>query len=116
MNIGKWRKTETAPLRIGFLFNHDQIHQIAHSLPVADALAARLPNALISLAVTNTRIKHEVKRRPGSNLPANLEVKRLGIHTAGSRLLTGALGKLVPAAKLLLYRDNLGSGPIKVIA
>lgn len=26
--------------RIGFLFNHDQIHQIAHSLPIALALAA----------------------------------------------------------------------------
>ncbi|WP_381510487.1 hypothetical protein [Sphingorhabdus buctiana] len=107
MNIGTWRKAETALLRIGFLFNHDQIHQIAHSLPVANALAARLPNALISLAVTNTRIEHEVKRLLGSNFPANLEVKRLGIHTAGSRLLTNALGKLVPAAKVLLYRDNL---------
>lgn len=107
MNIGKWRKAETAPLRIGFLFNHDQIHQIAHSLPVADALAARTPNARISLAVTNTRIEHEVKRFLGSSFPANLEVKRLGIHTAGSRLLTNVLGKLVPAAKLLLYRDNL---------
>jgi hypothetical protein len=26
-------------MRIGFLFNHDQVHQVAHSLPIALALA-----------------------------------------------------------------------------
>ncbi len=107
MNIGKWHKAEPAPLTIGFLFNHDQIHQIAHSLPVAHALATRLPHARVSLAVTNNRIEHEVKRLLGSKFASNLEVKKLGIHTASSRLLAGALGRLVPAAKLLLYRDNI---------
>lgn len=107
MNISKWHKAERAPLTIGFLFNHDQIHQIAHSLPVAHALATRLPNARVSLAVTNNRIENEVKRLLGSKFPSNLEVEKLGINTASSRLLTGALGRLVPAAKLLLYRDNI---------
>ena len=28
-------------MHIGFLFNHDQLHQVAHSLPVAAALTRR---------------------------------------------------------------------------
>lgn len=92
---------------IGFLFNHDQIHQIAHSLPVAVALCEALPCARISLAATNQLIANEVKRLLGAAAPENLELLDLDIRSRLSRLMSKAVGRLLPAAKLLLYRDNL---------
>lgn len=107
MSVGKWRNAAQSALHIGFLFNHDQIHQIAHSLPVAKALASILVDARISLAVTNSRIANEVKRLLGSDCPANVEVRSLNVQSVGSQLVANALGKLLPAQKILLYRDNL---------
>lgn len=105
--MGRNDAAGTAPPRIGFLFNHDQIHQIAHSLPVAIALAEAMPAAQISVATTNSRIAAEVDRLLGTDMPSNLERLELGIRSFASRLLSKAFGKLLPAAKLLLYRDNL---------
>ncbi len=107
MNISQNDTRGTAPLRIGFLFNHDQIHQIAHSLPVAVALAAAEPDAKISIATTNSRNKAEVGRLLGSNTQPNFERIELQIRSFGSRLIEKIFGKLLPAAKLLIYRDNL---------
>ena len=39
-------------MRIAFLFNHDQVHQVAHSLPIALELAAASPDAEIIHAAT----------------------------------------------------------------
>ena len=59
--------------RIGFLFNHDQIHQIGHSLPVALALAARRrPDVEVVLITTSRRLRDEVERliaAQGERLP-----------------------------------------------
>ena len=50
-----------AVMRIGFLFNHAQIHQVAHSLPIALALARRTDfMGEIIIATTNDRIAAEV--------------------------------------------------------
>ena len=49
-------------MRIGFLFNHDQIHQVAHSLPIALALAERRRNWTSSSPTTNERLRNEVGR------------------------------------------------------
>ena len=107
MNISQNDTRGSAPLRIGFLFNHDQIHQIAHSLPVAVALASAEPDAKISIATTNSRNKAEVSRLLGSSAPPIFERIELQIRSFGSRLIEKMFGKLLPAAKLLIYRDNL---------
>ena len=49
-------------LRIGFLFNHEQIHHVAHSLPIALALARGDPDVTIVIATTNARLRAEVIR------------------------------------------------------
>ena len=107
MNIDQPDAAGSAPLRVGFLFNHDQIHQIAHSLPVAVALATTSPHLHVSIATTNHRIKAEVDRLLSDKRLANLERLELGIHTFVSRVANTIFGRLMPAAKLLLYRDNL---------
>ncbi len=92
--------------RIGFLFNHDQTHQIAHSLPIALALAARGEHRIV-LAYAKDSVRAEIERQADPALLARMELVKLGLRRADTRLLAGALERLVPATKLLLYRDNL---------
>lgn len=94
-------------MRIGFLFNHDQIHQVAHSLPIALALARRGDfDGQIVIATTHERIAAEVVRLGGPLVGSRIEHVRLGLKP-GSVRLSRLLGGMVPAAKLLVYRDNL---------
>ncbi|ETI65288.1 hypothetical protein C100_02680 [Sphingobium sp. C100] len=93
-------------MRIGFLFNHDQIHQIGHSLPIAMALAQGGFEGEIVVATTNERLAQEVRRVAGSLLESRITHVELSL-APGSERLTRFLGKIVPAGKLLLYRDNL---------
>lgn len=92
--------------RICFLFNHDQTHQLAHSLPIALALAARGTHRIV-LAYARDAIRAEIERQADPALLARVELVQLGLRRGGSQLLAGALERLVPATKLLIYRDNL---------
>ncbi|WP_395336165.1 hypothetical protein WBP06_19030 [Novosphingobium sp. BL-8H] len=94
-------------MRIGFLFNHDQIHQVAHSLPIALAMAERgYPGDLI-VATTTPALAQEVRRLGGAHIGTTIQHVELA-PSALSRSMDAVLGKVVPAAKLLIYRDNLG--------
>lgn len=92
--------------RICFLFNHDQTHQLAHSLPIALALAARGTHH-ITLAYARPAIRAEIERQADPALLGRMELVHLTLKRGGSQLLAGALERLVPATKLLIYRDNL---------
>jgi hypothetical protein len=94
-------------LKIGFLFNHDQIHQVAHSLPIALELARLNTGTEIILATTTPRIRAEVERLAGGAIGTSVRLQPLKLRRWTSRLLRAVGGKLVPASKLLVYRDNL---------
>lgn len=89
--------------RVGFLFNHDQPHQVAHSLPVALALA-RTGGVEVALASTHPRVSAEVRRLGRAAADGLVELR---LRSPLSRLAVGALGGVLPARKLLVYRDNL---------
>ncbi|MCH4152461.1 MAG: hypothetical protein LKF30_11045 [Sphingobium sp.] len=92
--------------RIGFLFNHDQIHQIAHSLPIALALAAQDGAFEVIIASTNATMRQEIVRLAGSLLD-RITLVDLNMTSAVSRSLVTIFGKALPAHKILIYRDNL---------
>ena len=92
--------------RICFLFNHDQTHQLAHSLPIALALAARGEHR-ITLAFAKPAIRQEIERQADPALLAKVELVQLGLKRGASQALAGVLERVVPATKLLIYRDNL---------
>lgn len=95
-------------MKIGFLFNHDQVHQVAHSLPIALALAQAGTGARIVLAVTNDRLRAEVVRHAGPAIRrGELALVQLGLRQPGSRIVARLSEGVVPATKLLIYRDNL---------
>lgn len=91
--------------KICFLFNHDQTHQIAHSLPIALQMA-KSGAADVTLAVTNTLVEAEIRRLSGAALDG-MKIVPLQTKSTVSQILVRALDSLVPARKLLVYRDNL---------
>jgi hypothetical protein len=92
--------------RVGFLFNHDQIHQVAHSLPIALALARSAPDHDIVVATTNPQLRDEVMRL-GGPLPPSVRLVSLVQRPGPSRRAAGLLEPVLPMAKLAVYRDNL---------
>lgn len=94
-------------MRLCFLFNHDQVHQVAHSLPIAMALARGRPDLEIVIATTNRRLSAEVIRLAEGMIGDGLQLVELGLRRTVSKAMAGALEALLPATKLLVYRDNL---------
>ncbi|MBT9470824.1 MAG: hypothetical protein IV099_06525 [Phenylobacterium sp.] len=94
-------------MRIGFLFNHDQVHQVAHSLPIAVALARASASAEIVVATTNPRLTAEVIRLGEGLIGPRIQMVELGLTRWTSRVLKVGFETLIPASKLLVYRDNL---------
>lgn len=94
-------------MRIGFLFNHDQVHQVAHSLPIALALARSGVDAEIVVATTNARLSAEVIRLGGGLIGPVIRLVELGLARRTSRAAKVLLEAAVPATKLLIYGDNL---------
>ena len=93
--------------KFGFLFNHDQIHQIAHSLPIAVELARLVPSVDVVLTTTNERLREEVLHLAGCHLGGNLQFAHLEVNRPSTKLLCKATGRVIPSTKLLIYRDNL---------
>lgn len=92
-------------MRIGFLFNHDQIHQIPHSLPIAIELARMGGHEVV--AITSTpRLSDEVRRLGAGEVGTRIELVELGIKPL-SRVLSAIASPVAPAAKLFFYKDNL---------
>ncbi len=94
-------------MRIGFLFNHDQVHQVAHSLPIALALARGGADAEIVVATTSPRLSAEVVRLGEGLIGQRIPLVELGLKRRRSRLAKATLERVAPTTKLLVYGDNL---------
>jgi hypothetical protein len=94
-------------MRIGFLFNHDQVHQVAHSLPIALALARGAHDLEIVVATTNRRLTAEVIRLGGGLIGHGVRLVELGLTKTSSKVLAATAEAVLPATKLLVYGDNL---------
>lgn len=91
--------------RICFLFNHDQTHQLAHSLPIALAMIHEGTHEVV-LAVSTDRLEQEIKRQSG-DVDVRSAIVRLDLTKAVSKGANWLLSGILPVRKLLLYRDNL---------
>lgn len=91
--------------KICFLFNHDQTHQIAHSLPIALQMI-RNRVAEVTVAVTSAVLEGEIRRLGGATLQG-VSIVQLNTKSMLSQLLVRGMDKVVPARKILIYRDNL---------
>ena len=95
---------EAKSTKVGFLFNHEQTHQIAHSLPVALALKREAPEIDVALISSSEKQSAEIRRlearfgTPGCRL---VEI------AAPQSLLSRWLGALAPVDRLAALRANL---------
>lgn len=94
-------------MRVGFLLNHDQVHQVAHSLPIAMALAESGLGIEVIVAVTNDRLRAEVVRTARDLIGNGIELVTLGLRKESSRAIARACERVLPATKILVYGDNL---------
>ncbi|USI73147.1 hypothetical protein [Sphingomonas morindae] len=93
-------------MKIGFLFNHDQVHQVAHALPIAFALRRMAPALELVILTGHPRLTAEVERLmavAGVTLPlCELDVRR-----PFTRFAARCLEAVVPVRKIGVLRDNL---------
>ncbi|MDB5988580.1 MAG: hypothetical protein JWR16_3633 [Nevskia sp.] len=91
---------------IGFLFNHDHVHQVAHSAPIAFELSRQYPQWCITLIFGSDEERSALEvigaRFPGQRC----EWARLGMR-ASWRRLNSALDHLAPIRKIAGLRENI---------
>lgn len=95
-------------VRIGFLFNHCAGHQVAHSLPIAAALARLHPDVEVSLFVSEGAADVEVRRLwlAAGFAPKNGRVIALAPAGAFAQALTALTGNAFPADRLSILSRN----------
>lgn len=93
-------------MRIGFLFNHDQTHQLAHALPIALELIANHPEVEVVIATGNDRMTSEVRYLA---MLAGIPVSpvQLSLKSRPVRLAARALQDVLPLSKICIYGENL---------
>ena len=90
--------SSSAPRRIGFLFNHDELHQVAHVAPIIAALQRRAPTASVEVIPSSERQAEAVRSflDPACPVPAFWSIR----PHAGVRLVEKMLGNMIPLNRL----------------
>tara|TARA_R110000824_G_scaffold3839_11_gene18387 strand:- start:11350 stop:12534 length:1185 start_codon:yes stop_codon:yes gene_type:complete len=86
------------PRRIGFLFNHDELHQVAHTAPIISALQRQAPTARVEVITSSDRQAEAVRQflDPTLPTPAFWSIR----PNRGVRLAETMLGNMVPLNRL----------------
>ena len=87
---------------IGFLYNHEATHQVAHSAPVAAALARLKPQWKITLYYTTLGTKTELERY--LNPAQNLAFRQLDLPWL-TKVVAGWVDRVVPMSRLQVLRS-----------
>lgn len=92
------------PQRIGFLFNHDELHQVAHIAPIISALQRQAPTARVEVITSSDRQAEAVRHflDPALPTPAFWSIR----PNRWSRLAENMLGKMVPLNRLSSLKRN----------
>lgn len=92
------------PFRIGFLYNHEGVHQVRHSAVVIPQLLARNPDVQVAVLVTSEALLQAVADVCGPEIIGRIEVIKLELPR-WRRRLAGMLDKVSPYSRF----DNLFS-------
>lgn len=124
-------------LRIGFLFNHDHVHQVAHSAPIAFELARRFSDVEVTLLVATPQLEAAVRALAQGPLPprcrlaslraggplawidpligALLSFRRLAVLESNAAMLDAFDALVVPEKTTLRLRTHYGAPHVKLI-
>lgn len=93
--------------RVCFLFNHEDVHQVAHTLPVALALTQSDAGIEVEIAVSTAAQADAVARLIDARDPGKRPVVRqLGL-SPWMEAATSALSRIVPARRVAILRHHL---------
>jgi len=92
--------------RVGFLFNHDELHQVAHIAPIISALQRQAPTVRVEVISSSERQAEAVRTflDPGCPLPVFRSIR----PRLASRLAEALLGHMVPFGRLSSLKRNIG--------
>jgi hypothetical protein len=102
------RAPETAPrrrLRLGFLFNHDHVHQVAHSAPIAFALARAYADVDVVLLVATPQLEQAVRALAQGPLPPRCRLESLGA-SGPLAWIDPLIGSLLSFRRLAVLASN----------
>lgn len=105
------------PRRVGFLFNHEHLHQIAHSAPIAFELArANAGVEVLLLATSSAQLKH-LQQMAEAYPGLRCEFRLLTLPPLASRLARGldAVAPVTRVAMLLANRSLFASLDVLVV-
>ena len=93
-------------MKIGFLFNHDALHQVRHSAPIIGAL---VPDARAEVTVLTSSAAQETEVRAiiGAQAAAAVHFERLSIGRT-ARLLDAALRWIAPFRRIAVLMPFSG--------
>ena len=100
------RKLDGTPLRVGFLYNHEVPHQVAHTAPILKALRERHADIEAAVLTSTDEQRDIVVSGLGPDLVASTEFIALDTSRADSGLRRAA-NSVAPARRLAVLRDNL---------
>ena len=95
-------------LKVGFLFNHSVAHQVAHSLPIAAAIAEFHPQVELTLFVCGGASEDEVRRlwSIAGHSKDDQRIEKLAPATRTAEFLTKASGDALPAERISILSQN----------
>lgn len=99
-------KRQPSPVtkRVGFLFNHDELHQVAHTAPIISALQRRSPGTRVEVITSSEKQVRAVRQflDPAQAEPAFWSIRPQGWIRMAEKLL----GNLVPLGRLNALTSN----------
>ena len=98
--------SEAPPLRIGFLYNHDAIHQIAHTAPIVAALKAAAPDVQITILTSTRAQEARVRLLLSDAVMASVAMVRLRPGLV-QRSLGWIANAFAPYRRLAVLKNNL---------
>ena len=105
-----WSKVRTTlePMttRVGFLFNHEAVHQVAHCATIAYALSRNYPEITVVLFVSSEAQKKELARIASHYPGQKTEIVDIDCSVA-AKAADFLLGKIAPIRKLAVLRASL---------
>lgn len=91
-------------MKVGFLFNHDALHQISHTASVVAAVT-REPAAEVTVLTSSAVQEARLRSLIGDAAAARVRFVALTIGTT-ARVLDTALSRVVPFRRLAMLREN----------
>ncbi|MXO90984.1 hypothetical protein [Pontixanthobacter aquaemixtae] len=100
----------SAPLKVGFLYNHDELHQVAHTAPIISALQRQYPSITVEILSSSEAQTEAVKRHLDPALPEpKIHALKRSKALSFAEKLIGSAAPLGRIGFLTANRDLLGS-------